>query len=199
MVDDDRQPESQLAQPDRGRIHVDAEDRSRQQRAADRDGTAAVVGSERGAPVSSSSSVHEERARAAGRIEDRHIERALAEAWRRRPASIGAPSRAPATWLALMPGIARRLDERSARDARDERVRCVVRATFAAGMRCHQRFERLAEHLGVDRGIGPRRVILARREAVARQEIVEDAPECVVRKMELGGGARSAIVRTARR
>ncbi|MEJ7812242.1 MAG: hypothetical protein WKG32_17655, partial [Gemmatimonadaceae bacterium] len=81
-------------------------------------------------------------------------------------------------------GRCERMGERGARHARDDRLRSVEGAARAAVARGHQRLERLPEHLGIDRRLRPCRGILARGEAVAREQVAEHEAECLVREDE---------------
>ena len=74
--------------------------------------------------------------------------------------------------------------ESGARHSLDERERREECAGLAALRRGHQRLERFAEHLGVDRGFAPRRRLFARREPVLAEEIVDQSAVCVVRERD---------------
>src|SRR5688500_2220835 len=62
----------------------------------------------------------------------------------------------------------------------DERLWRKERAAVAARPRRHQGLERPAEHLGIDRRLGPGAAILPCREAVARQQLGEERAERLV-------------------
>jgi hypothetical protein len=78
VLDHDREPEAQLAEPHGRGVDVDAEDRSGEEGAADRD-RAAYVSAAGEQTRQLLEGVHEKRAGAAGGIEDRQVVRAMTQ------------------------------------------------------------------------------------------------------------------------
>ena len=92
--------------------------------------------------------------------------------------------------------------ESGARHPVDERERRKERAGLAALRRGHQRLERSAEHLGVDRGFAPRGRLFARRKPILTEQIVDQLAVCVVGErdaamppLDAGSREQSAVER----
>ncbi len=152
-IDDDGQPESELAEPDGGRVDVDAEDRLREHVASDLPHRARVAefGAERGKLLED---VDEEGAASAGGIEDGDGCAAIAEG--RGIAIVRHLPIERITRGVRADGVGREgLGERGVANGGDEAARCVKRASGTPGICFHEGFEGFAQHFRIDGGFGP--------------------------------------------
>ncbi len=146
-LDHHRQPEPQLAEPDRCRVDVHAENRAREDVATDRAEVAAVAKRrpQRRDPLER---VHEEGPRSARRIEHGEPLERLEE-W------AGAGRRQRLSGEGARAVVSQCRSERRRRDAFHEREGSEERAGASAVRGSHERLERSAEHLGIDGRLSP--------------------------------------------